>query len=83
MHTGRTVGELVTGREMCCETNHHLQTIMSSGHLSNEDSAYCLSYIREVYKTISKPLLTSRYLSNEGSAYCPSYIEMCTKLSLK
>ena len=49
------------------------------GHLSNEDSAYCCSYIEMCMKL---PLKLG-HLSNEDSAYCCSYIEMCMKLPLK
>ena len=51
---------------------------LNSGHLSNEDSANCPSYI----EMCTKLPLTYGHLSNEDSANCPSHIEMCTKLPL-
>ena len=39
---------------------------------SNEDTAYCLSYI----EMCTKLPLKCAHLSNEDSAYCSSYIEM-------
>ena len=59
--------------------NLFIQGTLNSGHLSNEDSAYCPSYI----EMCTKLPLKEGHLSNEDSAYCPSYREMCTKLPLK